>query len=175
MAGSTGSMALAGLAAVLAGCATGGGEARRPAVAVADEVTTVQPNLLVGTWRCRELNPYPELPKATRTLTFAADGTAVAEVLTEDDPRYGPIQGTSRGNWAVEGDRLVMRNMRLEAKAAEGSTNPFGGFLAGLTTSVANTFMRDQQDGTSDVLRLSRNELVFRGNVEDPPVVACTR
>jgi hypothetical protein len=161
----------------VAGCAMGGGgsEARRPPVSVADEVTTVRRDMLVGTWSCRELNPYPELPKATRTVTFGEDGTVVLATRTEDDPRYGPLQGTSRGTWTVEGDRVVMRGMTLEAKAAEGSTNPFGGVLAGLTTAVANTFMRGQQDGSSDVLELTRRELVFRGEGEDPPVVSCTR
>ncbi|MEK0082607.1 hypothetical protein [Benzoatithermus flavus] len=177
MQGWPGRIGFAGTAMLLAGCAMGGGgsEARRPPVSVADEVTKVQRDMLVGAWRCRELNPYPELPKASRTITFGADGTVVAEVRTENDPRYGPLQGISRGNWSVEGDRLVMRNMKLEARAAEGSANPFGGFLAGLTATVANTFMRSQQDSTSDVLKLTRSELIFRGTGEDPPIVACTR
>jgi hypothetical protein len=165
-------------AALLAGCAMndgGGDEVRRPVVGVADEVATVQSGMLVGTWRCRELNPYPQLPKASRTFTFDADGTLVAETLTEDDPRYGSMQGTSRGNWSVEGDRLLMKNMTLEAKAAEGNTNPFTGMLTGLTTAIANSFMRDQQDGSFDVLELTGSELALRGIGEDPPVFACTR
>ena len=123
----------------------------------------------------RELNPYPEVPRASRTITFAEDGTVTAEMLTEDDPRYGPMQGTSRGNWSVEGDRLVLADMTLETKAAEGSTNPFGSVLSSLTTAVANTFLRDQMNSTSDVLKLTRSELIFRTVAEDPPVVACTR
>jgi len=168
---------LVATAVLLAGCAMtgGGGEARRPPVSVADEVTAVQRDMLLGTWRCRELNPYPGVPKASRTITFDKDGTVVAEMLTEDDPRYGAIQGTSRGLWSVEGDRLVMDKMKLEAKAAEGNTDPFTGVLTGLTTTIANTLMRDQQASTSEVLKLSRHELVFRTVVADPPVVACTR
>jgi hypothetical protein len=168
---------LAAAAVLLAGCAMGGGgdAAKRPPVSVADEVTTVQNSMLIGTWRCRELNPYPQVPRATRTISFAEDGTVIAEMLTEDDPRYGPMQGTSRSNWSVEGDRLVLRNMTIETKAAEGSTNPFGNVLGGLATTVANTFLRGQMNSTSDVLKLTSSELIFRTVVEDPPVVACTR
>jgi hypothetical protein len=137
----SGRAGLAVAAVLLVGCAMGGGgsEARRPPVSVADEVAAVQRGMLVGSWRCRELNPYPELPEATRTITFAVDGTVVAETLTEDDPRFGRMQGTLRGDWSVEGDRLALRNMTLETKTAEGNTNPFSGVLAGLTTTVANT------------------------------------
>jgi hypothetical protein len=168
-----------GLAAavLLTGCAVGGGggDVRRPSVTVADEVTAIDRGMLVGSWGCRELNPYPELPRATRTITFAGDGTVVAETLTGDDPRYGPLRGTSRGTWSVEGDRFALRDMRIEAGAAEGSPNPFGAVLGGLAGTVANTFFRDRMGGASDVLRLTRGELVFRPVAEDPPVVACTR
>lgn len=177
MQGWAGRVGLVGVAALLAGCAMGGGgsEAKRPAVSVADEVGAVQRAMLVGTWRCHELNPYPELPKATRLVTFAEDGTVTTETRTEDDPRYGSMQATSRGKWSVEGERIVMRDMTLEAKAAEGNTNPFTSMLTGLTTTVANTFMRDEMSGSADVLELTRGELVFRPVAEDPPVVACRR
>ena len=165
-------------AVLLTGCAVGGGgggDVRRPSVTVADEVTAIDRGMLVGSWGCRELNPYPELPRATRTITFAGDGTVVAETKTEDDPRYGPLRGTSRGTWSVEGDHFALRDMRLEAGAAEGSPNPFGAVLGGLAGTVANTFFRDRMGGASDVLRLTRDELVFRPVAEDPPIVACTR
>jgi len=34
----------------------------RPAVSVAKRVTMVSATELVGTWSCRELNPYPDQP-----------------------------------------------------------------------------------------------------------------
>ncbi len=69
-------------ACLLAGCAVGGGGGdapRRPAVAIADEVAAVDRDLVVGTWACRELNPYPEMPPLTITTTYEADGTFVSE------------------------------------------------------------------------------------------------
>jgi hypothetical protein len=71
-------------------------------------------------------------PAPTRTLTLAGDGTVVAETRTGDDPRYGPLRGTSRGTWSVEGDRLALRDMRLEAGAA----GPGGHFDAPVIVSL---------------------------------------
>ena len=62
---------------LLAACAGGGSGSRpvRPVVSMADEVGTVNRQLIVGTWQCRELNPYPGRPAQTTTATYHADGT----------------------------------------------------------------------------------------------------
>ena len=55
---------------LLTGCTGlgGGGETpKRPPLNVADQVQQVDRSKLVGTWQCRELNPYPEMPKQTTT------------------------------------------------------------------------------------------------------------
>jgi hypothetical protein len=63
MAARAGTGALLAGVLLLAGCATGGGETpRRPTTSVADDVGAVDRAAVVGTWQCRELNPYPEVP-----------------------------------------------------------------------------------------------------------------
>jgi len=157
----------------LAGCAVGGGDTpKRPAVAVADEVGAVERSRIVGTWRCHELNPYPELPRQTVTSTYNSDGSYVGEGLAEARPPFGAMRVKMTGRWAVEGDRIVTSDVETEASAQDAFTN----VMAGIGTSIVNSFGQEQARGAGDVLKLGRDELVLRAvGVEDPPVFSCTR
>jgi hypothetical protein len=57
----------------------------RPPVSVAKEVTMVSAAELVGSWTCRELNPYPDQPPIDTKLDIRDDGTLSSEALLPMD------------------------------------------------------------------------------------------
>lgn len=171
-----GGFTLVGAACLLAGCAAGGGgdPPRRPAVAVADEVGAVDRDLVVGTWRCRELNPYPEMPALTIATTYEADGTFVSETQAAPRPPLGAVRSKARGRWSAEGGQIATTDVTTEAGSADGDA--WTDLMARATASVINTFNIDQPRATGEVLQLDRRQLVMRPlGVEDPPVISCAR
>ena len=76
------------------------------------------------------------------------------------------------GKWAVEGDQIVASDIKTEA----GSADEFTNVMAGIGSSIVNTFSKSQPQGSGDVLELTQHKLVFRGvGVDDPPTYSCTR
>jgi hypothetical protein len=146
----------------------------RPSVSVAKEVTTVSTAELVGTWSCRELNPYPDQPPVTTTIELAADGTMTSEALlpmAETMPGAGDMVMRMTGNWQVEGDRLVTTDTDIEVTAADGSE----GGLSSLMQSAAAFFVDQAGDGRAEIFRITASELVMRDEDPDAPTVACLR
>ena len=146
----------------------------RPEVSVAKEVTMVSATELVGTWTCRELNPYPDQPEITSTITINADGTMSSEALlpmADTMPGAPDMVMTMAGEWQIEGDRLITSNSEVDMVAADGSE----GGMASLMSSAAE-FMSDQTtDGTSEIFRITASDLVMRGDDPDAPTIACQR
>jgi hypothetical protein len=168
---------------VLAGCATMGGGVppsgpQRPAVAVEDQVGTVDRAMLVGAWSCREMNPYPGRPSVTSEVRFDADGTghnsAVVDTSQGGNPLGGRMALDYTYNWQVQGDRIVASGVQSSVKALDG--NPATGLMAGLSQFVINRFSSELKPGTLDPLKLDRHELIVR-NADAPggPVLDCTR
>ena len=159
---------------LVAACAGGGSGPVRPVVSMADEVGTVDRRLIVGTWQCRELNPYPGRPAQTTMATYNADGTFTSEGRAAGQGPVGAMVVNARVNWAVQGEQMVSSNVRSEARAADG--NAATNMLAGLGAAIANSMMASQREGAADLLKLSRGEMVLRPvGVEDAPVLSCTR
>lgn len=129
--------------------------------------------LLMGTWRCRDLNPYPGQPPQVVATTYAADGVFVSE--SELPPRgpVGPIAVAQRGRWSVEGDRLITSDVTTAARALDGNTETDA-------LAKASAEMLDLVGGgaplASEILRLDARRLNLRPiGVTDPPVIGCTR
>jgi hypothetical protein len=166
---------VAAVAVLLAGCTGlgGGGETpKRPPLNVADQVQQVDRSKLIGTWQCRELNPYPEVPKQQTTITYGKDGTLSGVGQSEARPPFAAMTVKITGKWAVEGDQIVASDIKTEA----GSADEFTNVMAGIGSSIVNTFSKSQPQGSGDVLELTQHKLVFRGvGVEDPPTYSCTR
>ena len=68
----------------------------RPVVDVQDHVGAVDRERIVGTWQCRDLNPYPDQIDQLVRETYAADGSYHAE----SRPAPRPPLGRSRGDGA---------------------------------------------------------------------------
>jgi hypothetical protein len=146
----------------------------RPQVTIAKEVTTVSSAELVGSWACRELDPYPEQPAVTTTIELSADGTMASEALL---PMAGTMPGASdmlmtmTGNWRVEGDRLITTDTDVEMTSAGGGA----GGLSSIMQSAAAFFADQAGDGNAEIFRVTASELVMRDEGPDAPTVACLR
>lgn len=145
----------------------------RPQVTVEKEVSMVSEAELVGTWSCRELNPYPDQPTVTTTLDLSADGTMMSEAILPmpaEMAATGDMMMTMTGDWQVEGDRLVTSNTESEFTSADGGAQG----LSAMMDSMA-AFFADRGDSNAEIFRVTATELVMRGDAEDAPTVACTR
>lgn len=164
-----------GLLQALVGCATSlDAPPARPMVDVPDQVGAVDRERLVGTWQCRDLNPYPDQVVETVRETYAANGGYRAESRSPPRPPLGALLVTVHGTWAVAGDQVVTSSLTTAARSADG--DPDTDLLAGLGAEFVNSYAADHGDGAADILKLEPDRLVLRPvGVEDPPVIACTR
>jgi len=164
---------------LLAACDTGGFDPlgtspSRPEISIAKAVGMVSAEELVGTWTCRELNPYPDQPSVTTTLTLNADGTVQSEALL---PMAAEMPGATdmimsiTGEWQVEGDRLIITDSDVAMTAADGST----GGMSAMMNSIAASFVDRAGDSTAEIYKVSATELVMRGDEADAAAVACLR
>lgn len=151
-----------------------GADAKRPEVSVAKEVTMVSATELVGTWTCRELDPYPDQPEITSTITINADGTMSSESvlpLAETVPGNPDMVMTMTGDWQVQGDRLITSNSEVDVAAADGSE----GGLASLMSNAAAYFVDQAGDSSSEIFRITASDLVMRSDDPDAPTLSCQR
>ena len=136
---------------------------------------------MIGTWQCHELNPPEGVPQPpTSTIEFKADGSLLSNGRTAPAQAEGSPLGTgemivsSTGNWEVQGEDIVMTSVHTEAKPADG--NAIMGAITSFASSIVNSSSEAMTPHQSNVLRLSRHELVMRPvDVENPPVISCTR
>jgi hypothetical protein len=160
------------LAALLAACQPA---SDRPALSAVPDGAfgAADPGLLVGTWRCRDLNPYPDQPGQVVTATYAADGGYRAEADAPGRGPMGAIRVVQRGRWSVAGDRVVTSDVVTDARAVDGDTATDAWARAGAQVIDAVTAGRPAE---SEVLRLDARRLTLRPvGPTDPPVVGCVR
>lgn len=151
-----------------------GAGAERPEVSVAKEVTMVSAAELVGTWTCRELDPYPDQPEIESAITINSDGTMSSESVLpigETMPGNPDMVMTLMGDWQIEGDRLVTSDSEVEVVAADGSESG----LPSLMSDAAAYFVDQAGDSSSEIFRITASELVMRADDPDAPTIACLR
>lgn len=157
----------------LAACAATSDLPPRPTVALPAPPAVVDARLLIGTWQCQDLNPYPEQPRQSVMATYAADGGFVTESRTEAHGPIGAIVATARGRWEVRDGRLLTSDVRTEARAADGDqqTDILAKASAELVDALSGT-----APNVAEILALEPSRLVARQlGSDDPPVIACTR
>jgi len=165
--------------ALVAACETGGldpfgSDAERPEISVAKEVTMVSATELVGTWACRELDPYPDQPDIASTITINEDGTMSSVSILpigETMPGNPDMVMTVVGDWQVEGDRLITSNSEVDVVAADGSEAG----LASLMSNAAAYFVDQSGDSSSEIFRITASDLVMRADDPDAPTISCLR
>jgi hypothetical protein len=148
-------------------------ESDRPMLASYRPGAAVELASLVGTWRCSDLNPYPDQPHQAITTTYAADGTYESTSLVPKRGPLGPIQVTQRGRWSIDDARLVTSDVVTDAHAVDGNTSTEA--LAKASAQVVDA-MSAGKPAASEVLRLDARRLTLRpADVADPPVIGCLR
>ena len=148
-------------------------ESDRPALAAYRPGEPVVADALVGTWRCSDLNPYPDQPRQAVTTTYAADGSFESGSIIPERGPVGAIQVTQRGRWSVADGRLVTSEVVTEAHATDGNTSTEALALASAQTI---DLMSGGKPMASEVLRLDARRLTLRpAEVTDPPVIGCLR
>jgi hypothetical protein len=172
----------AALIAILpvAACATGnsnGPSPKRPVVKVADQVGPVDRQMVIGTWACHELNPFPNMPRTVQIVTYQADGKAKNAAVIDTATTAGlpaKFNASFSYDWSVAGEQLVASNVQSSITAADdgaGST-----LLAPIAQMMASSFVDQVEPGTSNVLELTKTTLVMSAaNMEDPPMISCAR
>ena len=144
---------------MLGGCtAMGGDPPKRPPVAVADEVQQVAASKIVGTWTCRELNPYPEVLRQVSTITYAKDGAFTAKAQYDDTtPPFGDMTVETTGRWMVQGERIVISEVKTSA-GLPGCLHEHDGQPCFFARQHG---VRSEQ-GSGEPLKLTQTELEFR-------------
>ncbi len=134
---------------------------------------SADPALLLGTWRCRDLNPYPGQAAQVITTTYDPDGTFLSASEIAARGPLGAIAVAQRGRWSLEHNRLLTRDVVTAAHALDGNTETDA-------MAKASAALLDAMSGTepaaSEVLRLDRRRLSLRPvGITDPPVLGCAR
>jgi hypothetical protein len=164
----------------LAACATGGSDSsspKRPVVKVVDQVGPIDRQMVIGTWTCRELNPFPNMPRTVQTVTYQADGKAENAAVVDTAATAGlpaKFNASFSYDWSVAGEQIIASNVQSSITAADdgaGST-----LLAPIAQMMASSFVDQAEPGTSNVLELTKTTLVMSAaNMEDPPIISCAR
>jgi hypothetical protein len=129
---------------------------------------------LVGSWACRELNPYPDQPTVTTNLVLNADGSFVSEALlpmAETVPGASDMVMTTAGDWQVEGDRFVTQEAEVDVVAADGGEDAMASWM----NTAAEFFMERAGDADAEIFRVTASEFVMRDDDPDAPTISCMR
>lgn len=145
----------------------------RPVLSALPESNVLDPVVLIGTWRCRDLNPYPGQASQVITTTYAPDGTFVSVSEVAGQGPVGAIAVIQRGRWSVAANRLLTHDVTTDARAVDGNTETDA--LAKASAALIDALGKDLA-AASEVLRLDARRLTLRpADMTDPPVIGCTR
>jgi hypothetical protein len=145
----------------------------RPALSSLPAAAAPEPSLLIGTWRCRDLNPYPGQPRQVITTSYDADGSFVSESEIAGRGAMGPIAVAQRGRWSLADGQLLTHDVTTQARALDGNSETDA--LVKASAELIDAVGRDKRVA-SEVLRLDAKRLTLRpAEVTDPPVIGCTR
>jgi hypothetical protein len=127
---------------------------KRSAYAGPDNIGAIKPEMLIGNWRHRQLNPIQGEDTQEVTSTYKANGTAVMNVkpkVAADNPMEN-IAMEMTGTWSIEGENIIMR---LESMR-ETSGNKIASFMTGILGN-----MKKKLSGTANIYEASANRIVL--------------
>lgn len=102
-------------AALMFGCATSG-SSKRPAYTGTDSVSTIDPDMLIGIWNTRILNPVKGEESANGAVVeYREDGTVL--VNSEFDSGMGIMQMEVSGTWSINGEVIEQKATDVREKS----------------------------------------------------------
>ena len=128
----------------------------RPAWQGTDQVGDVPPESLVGVWRVRELNPYPDAEPQDVTIEYRDDGTVSGRIVPRGPSAnaFGDIAFQMNGQWKVDAGIVSHSDVEMETIG----DNAFARMMSG----VVNGLERDL-GGSADIQELGADRIVMLG------------
>lgn len=125
----------------------------RPEYSGADYVGAVEPDMLIGTWDYKVLNPVEGEPAADVVMTFNPDGTivSVTDLPAQEGVPMSAMTLQVSGTWKVDGEYVITTTEDVQ----ETSGNKLGGMMASMGKGYAAGL-----EGKIDVFEANSSRLV---------------
>lgn len=134
------------------GCASMS-QPERAAYTGADNFGTVKPDILIGNWNIRILNPAEGEEAQKMTSTYKSDGTVV--INTQSSASANPIGNIvleMTGTWSIEGENVVLHLDSIR----ETSGNQIASLMVGMLGN-----MKKSLSGTANIYEASTDRIVL--------------
>ena len=145
-------------ATTITGCASLSSP-NRPAYTGADNITSAQPEQLVGIWRVTRLNPVSGTEPQPTIIEYRGDGTVVGSTTIDGEGfgATGPLEFVLSGQWTLDADVVIHQNITMSSK----DDSPIG--------SIISNTINNQKDisGKANIYELSANRIVMLGSDGD--------
>jgi hypothetical protein len=126
---------------------------KRTAYTGADSVGAATPEMLIGNWSVKALNPAEGENTTESKASFKSDGTVTINVTPNTSPNpMGTIALEMTGDWSIEGDYVVQQLKSIR----ETSGNKMASMIVGMMGS-----MKEKMGGKSNIYEASADRVVF--------------
>ncbi len=119
----------------------------------ADSVAAVTPEMLIGNWSVKALNPAERENTTESKANFKSDGTVTINVIPNASPNpAGTIALEMVGDWSIEGDYVVQQLKSIKETSGNAVASMIVGMMGG---------MKEKMSGKSNVYEASANRVVL--------------
>ena len=126
----------------------------RPEYTGGDYVGAVEPEMLIGTWDYKVLNPVEGEPQADVVMTFNPDGTvtSVSDMPAQEGVPMSAMTLEVSGTWRIDGEYVITTTEDVK----ETSGNKLAGMMASMGKGYAAGL-----EGRIDVYEANSSRLVL--------------
>ena len=136
----------------ISGCATMS-QPKRTVYTGADNVGTVTPEMLIGNWNVKLLNPIEGETVSGVKANYGADGTVVMNVTPQSSASpMGTIALEMVGAWSIEGDNVAVQLKSMK----ETSGNKMASMIVGMMGN-----MKEKMGGKANIYEASSDRVVL--------------
>lgn len=130
---------------------------------------------LVGQWRCREMNPYPDQAPVLTGFSFEPDGGFVEEtsiLLEGRSLRAEDLILVLEGRYRVDAGLVFRESLAGATRSRDGSAQDADGTSM---MSVMEAFAAEAETFPLEILRATADELILRETGDDKATLECRR
>jgi len=136
----------------ISGCASMS-QPKRATYTGADNVGTVTPEMIIGSWNVKSLNPTEGEETTSIKSKYTPDGTVVMNVIPQAAASpMGTIELEMVGAWSIEGDNILMQLKSMK----ETSGNKMANMIVGMMGS-----MKEKMGGKANIYEASADRIVM--------------
>ena len=131
----------------------------RPGYTGADNISSAQPEQLIGIWRVNELNPISGSEPQPTIIEYRDDGTVVGNTTFDGEEfgASGPLEFILTGQWTLDADIVIHENIIMSSK----DDSPIGSIISNVVNNQKGT------SGKANIYELSANRIVMLGSDGD--------